>query len=377
LRVYLLVLSVLFHMAMDAQTRPQADCGCGAALAKDISSSVHGESQKMRFLQVIDEDTFSEAKHNSSFSLGLPIADDLVKASADWGDFQTQRAKLFRHSGYQIDTNLTDLKHFEVTSPLAYQYWGECMRLCAQGGTGLFAWKEREDRNAIVVHIYYKVPASDRNQSVSLSGTLKRGASPEEEIFDPDTQINSEQTISKIISRSANGQNGIQPLLLTVDAGQFASTLDSVWADPLPPPPLPPPPPPTCDARRQLQRYAGTYNHLATTAPMNDPNFHFERTLGWVCDHQQQGTVPVYSCINNSPKYGVAGKMFTSLDQGCGGLGVKESLEGYIFSFSPGNPPTDELFLCSANGDFFVSLQSNCEGHTVLSPLGFIPKEPN
>ena len=45
-----------------AQSVQDSDCGCHLALAKDISSTVLTESEEVRFLQVIDQHIYEEAR---------------------------------------------------------------------------------------------------------------------------------------------------------------------------------------------------------------------------------------------------------------------------------------------------------------------------
>jgi hypothetical protein len=99
-----------------------------------------------------------------------------------------------------------------------------------------YSWKEKEDSDAIVVHSYYKVAATDKNQVVRLIATVKRGANPQASLFPPTTKIHNEETIPLIVDRRDKGQSQNFPILLTFKAGQFAATLDSVWKNPPVPP---------------------------------------------------------------------------------------------------------------------------------------------
>lgn len=215
----------------------EADCGCHWALAKDISNTIRVESQQLRFLQIIDERMYTEAKSKGGFSLGVPIADDLLAISANWDDFQKKRTQYFTKINYSFDRTLQDIEHFEITSPLAYPVWSDCMKSCAvRSRGGLYSWKEKEDRDAIVVHTYYKIPSTDTKQRVKLTATLKRGASPQTQVFPKNTFINNEETIPVIVDRRERGQDQNSPMLLTFKAGQFAATIDAVWAEPPTPP---------------------------------------------------------------------------------------------------------------------------------------------
>lgn len=211
---------------------------CNAALAKDIATESHSQEQDLDYISIVDEHTFEQAKQNGSFGVSVPFADDLLELSGNWSDFQSKRTDYFNAINYHSHLTQGDFQHFEVTSPLAYPAWSDCIKtLASQNQNGLYAFKEQEDENAVVLTIYYKVPEDSipSAKKVRLQGTVKYGDGPEEQLFSPSSLISSEQQIAHIVKRrSVNGQP--QKMYLAFNAGKKSAYLFSEWQPKLPDP---------------------------------------------------------------------------------------------------------------------------------------------
>ena len=132
---------------------------------------------------------------------------------------------------------MQDVEHYEITSSLSYPAWSECMKSCAvRNQGGLYAWKDKEDRDGVAVLTYYKVAATDTKQKVPLQVTVKRGDAQQVSLEPRGTMINNEETVPLIVDRREKTQSQNAPVLPTFKAGQYAVALDSVWKDPPQPP---------------------------------------------------------------------------------------------------------------------------------------------
>ncbi|PYV69640.1 MAG: hypothetical protein DMG96_33485 [Acidobacteria bacterium] len=216
----------------------QADISvCNAALAKDVATTVHSQEEDLDFISVVDQHTYDEAHGKGSFGATVPYADALLKLSGDWEAFKKNRTDYFNAIGYKSHYKEGDFAHYELTSALAYPAWSHCIELLAAQRGGLYAWKDHEDENAVVLTISYKVPESTirKLKTVPLTGTVKFGDSNPIPLFDKNEKISSEQSKSKIISRP-KVKDMPQNVLASLNAGKERATVVSVWR-PEPPPP--------------------------------------------------------------------------------------------------------------------------------------------
>jgi hypothetical protein len=68
---------------------------CNAALAKDISTTLTSQQQDLDFISLVDETTFKESKDKGTFGVNVPLADDLLKASGSWEQWQQNKTTYF------------------------------------------------------------------------------------------------------------------------------------------------------------------------------------------------------------------------------------------------------------------------------------------
>jgi hypothetical protein len=80
----------------------------------------------------------------------------------------------------------------------------------------------------------------------------------------------------------------------------------------------------------------------------------------------QPGTQPLMSCVNGVDT-------FVSLDTACEGKTVVAGL-GHIWSQPPADAESQVIYRCSINGESFVSMADGCEGFTFDRPLGYVLK---
>jgi hypothetical protein len=230
----LVALSPLFVSAHDS---PDSVATCNAALAKDVTTSVKTQEEDLDFISVVDQKTFEQAKTSNSFGANVPLADDLLRISDNWDQFQQKRTSYFQAIHYTSHYSEGEYQKLEITSPLAYPAWTQCIELLAASNSasgGLYAWKAEDKETAIVVNIYYKVPENTKRlfKVVKLTGEVKTGdAAP---VSFPPERIRSEQKTNKLLNRKTVN-NVPQDIIATFKAGNFASNIYSAWQPPLAP----------------------------------------------------------------------------------------------------------------------------------------------
>lgn len=149
-------------------------CGCDAALAKDVFSLTHSKEKEVAFLKIIDQKTFEEAKSKGGFGVSIPVVDAILNASANWADFNTKRTSYFQSIGYNASEKESMDVFISATSAIAYSAWAQCKQNCALSHTGLTIWKESEDRDSIVVSIFFQAPVGV--SKVKLTGNISNGS---------------------------------------------------------------------------------------------------------------------------------------------------------------------------------------------------------
>lgn len=236
MRRILFLLAVTLYLIAPAhgQTPNQAQV-CNAALAKDITTTFHSQQEDLDFLKIIDKETYNAAKEKGSFGASVPIADDLLKISANWDNFQENRSKYLEVVKYVSHSEAQDFRHFEVTSPIAYQAWTTCVLAYARQGTGFYAWKQQEVKDNIVVQGIYHQPGATK--PVTLKAFVKRGDEPEKAFPLDVSKITNEQIVTLTLPRtSAPGGMPTKSVILRFNAGMFSDYVYSVWTDPPKPP---------------------------------------------------------------------------------------------------------------------------------------------
>jgi hypothetical protein len=116
-----------------------------------------------------------------------------------------------------------------------------------------------------------------------------------------------------------------------------------------------------------LNRYANSTTHEVTTGWI-DPNggFHLESTLGHLYQAPQLGaTIPFYGCKNGSTDY------FVSLDSACEGQRILGT-NGYAYSQPVSGLNLVALYRCYTGSSHFVSTDPNCEGQATQQLLGYV-----
>jgi hypothetical protein len=115
-----------------------------------------------------------------------------------------------------------------------------------------------------------------------------------------------------------------------------------------------------------LNRYFNQITHEVTTGWI-DPNggFTLQSTLGHLYQSPQQGaTVPFYGCKSGSTDY------FVSLDSACEGTRIL-GMNGYGYSGPVAGLNLVALFRCKTSTDHFVSTDPKCEGSWTQGLLGY------
>jgi hypothetical protein len=116
-----------------------------------------------------------------------------------------------------------------------------------------------------------------------------------------------------------------------------------------------------------LNRYFNQTVHEVTTGWV-DPNggFSLETTLGHLYQSPQQGaSVPFYGCKRGSMDY------FVSLDSGCEGARMLGT-NGYAYSQQVTGLNLVAVYRCSTGHDHFVSTDPKCEGQHRQGLLGYV-----
>ena len=115
-----------------------------------------------------------------------------------------------------------------------------------------------------------------------------------------------------------------------------------------------------------LNRYFNQTAHEVTTGWV-DPQggFSLQSTLGHVYQSPQQGaTVPLYNCKSGSMDY------FVSLDSACEGARIL-GMNGYAYSQPVAGLDLVALHRCNTGHDHFVSTDPKCEGQAEDELLGY------
>jgi hypothetical protein len=116
-----------------------------------------------------------------------------------------------------------------------------------------------------------------------------------------------------------------------------------------------------------LNRYFNQTTHEVTTGWI-DPKggFSLQSTLGHLYQSPQQGaTVAFYACKSGSMDY------FVSLDSACEGARILGT-NGYAYSASVAALNLVPLYRCSTGHDHFVSTDPKCEGQSTQQLLGYV-----
>lgn len=197
---------LLFSIAAFAQ-RQSDDCGCNAALAKDVISTISSDRQQYAFLSVIDQRTFEELKSSSTSDLfaSIQIVGALIASSSSWNEFQQKRTSYFQQIQY-IGSRDQEFQQLQiVTATIAYPAWSECMRACARNKQGLFAWKTSEDKDSVLLTLYYHGAPGARRARVdsALQGGSVDGAQSGR-VFPRGTTIENNGSLPAIVKRSGN-----------------------------------------------------------------------------------------------------------------------------------------------------------------------------
>jgi hypothetical protein len=118
-----------------------------------------------------------------------------------------------------------------------------------------------------------------------------------------------------------------------------------------------------------LARYYSSYgtDHW-TSVHGTAPGYLLENTLGWLSRTALPGTQPLQSCLDGTDE-------FASLDTACEGRTVVTTA-GYVYTAAPAGLDTVPLYRCLVNGQRFLSRSTTCEGYTVDRLLGYIPTAP-
>ena len=115
-----------------------------------------------------------------------------------------------------------------------------------------------------------------------------------------------------------------------------------------------------------LARYDGPSGHWVTTGAVTS-GYTLEETLGFLSPVSVAGAVPLYGCQEGSDH-------FLSLNSGCEGQTLLRT-EGYIYSQPPAGVASGPLYLCLAattsSEDHFASADPQCEGQITIGLLGY------
>ncbi len=203
------------------------DCGCGAALKKDLILITKSQNQKLAYFNTIDKETFDLFKQRGGFSLGIPVLDGIFSASGNWDEFRERRDKYFQSIGYTRDTNQDEQEIRIITQPIAYQAWSECMRACSQKRIGFHGWKELENEDAVIATVYYNSPPG--GNAIELDGSLVNGrvdGAPADKVFPVNEKIDPNASKTVLIHRTkAKGK-----LTAVISAkGYPGVTIESEW----------------------------------------------------------------------------------------------------------------------------------------------------
>jgi hypothetical protein len=222
----LMVASFAVILFCAASAEPAPDCGCNAALQKDLVHIVKSERQIHALLQTIDERTFQQHKSGGDASLGIPLVDTMISASANWSEFDEKRRTFLKGVGFNSDSSSAWEELRMVTNPVAYTAWAACMQACATRHIGFHGWKELENEDLMVFTIYFNGPVDAK--AAKLSATIVNG-SP---VSEP-TLVRNGEVIKPNAKRtfSVRRESIKKPLTVTVNAeGWGGVTIESRWS---------------------------------------------------------------------------------------------------------------------------------------------------
>lgn len=116
-----------------------------------------------------------------------------------------------------------------------------------------------------------------------------------------------------------------------------------------------------------LSRYFNGKVHEVTTGWVdNSGGFALQSVLGQLYQSPQKGaTVPFYGCKRGDANY------FVSLDSACEGQRILGK-DGYAYSQPVAGLNLIPLYRCKTSSDHFVSKDPNCEGQTTDELLGYV-----
>jgi hypothetical protein len=118
-------------------------------------------------------------------------------------------------------------------------------------------------------------------------------------------------------------------------------------------------------ASAPLNRYLGAV-HWVTTGSVSS-GYGLEATLGFLVAGGS-GTSPLYGCAAGADH-------FLSLDSGCEGQTVL-GLEGWIYGSPPADVASVAIYRCRTSSDHFASADPHCEGQTTEALLGYALQAP-
>ncbi|UMP02497.1 LamG domain-containing protein [Amycolatopsis sp. EV170708-02-1] len=106
------------------------------------------------------------------------------------------------------------------------------------------------------------------------------------------------------------------------------------------------------------------YDHLGTTQAAR-PGYYAEFRHGYLSLLPQTGTQPLTACVNDTD-------LFVSLDSACEGKTVIESI-GHLWTQKPDDPAAKPLYRCGSSGtESMTSDDDNCEGLPKDRFLGYV-----
>lgn len=115
-----------------------------------------------------------------------------------------------------------------------------------------------------------------------------------------------------------------------------------------------------------LGSYAGAGDQWATTGAVSS-GYSLQSVLGFLSPYPGAGTVPVYGCLSGSDH-------FLSLNSGCEGHTVLDT-EGWIYTSAPATAASNPVYLCLAatpsSEDHFASGDPHCGGQATIGLLGY------
>lgn len=184
----------------------QANCGCEAALAKDVTHSIHTVDEAKYWLEIIDDRTFSEEKDSfaESFAVPLPDVAAIVQGAVDLSHARTDFDAHYRlHTDWSRKQEAYDFFQ-QRTNPEAFPYWLSCTLACNQ--TGMLLVKQSESDKE--VHLLCRYMPTDC-KSAKVSGTLSggkaecaKGVAPDGQLFPPNMSLKPFESIGITVHRT-------------------------------------------------------------------------------------------------------------------------------------------------------------------------------